>query len=81
MKKEVIDYLTGLGFQIQPCSVPLNDKEYIKRNLFIMIRRKSEFLFRLLIKWFPIITFMESLFRLNAFVIWLIYVISRLIKY
>jgi len=54
MKKEVIDYLTGLGFQIQPCSVPLNDKECIKRNLLIMIRHKSEFLFRLLIKWFPI---------------------------
>jgi len=54
MEKEVIDYLTGLGFEIQPCSVPLNDKEYFKRDLFVMIGRKSNFLFRLLRKWFPI---------------------------
>ena len=52
MESKVTEYLQSLGFKLQPCSIPLNDKEYFKRFFYLSIRRGS--LFSLINKLFPI---------------------------
>ena len=54
MEKEIINYLISIGFEIRPCSIPQNERENFKRNLLLSIKSRSEFLFRFLIKIFPI---------------------------
>lgn len=50
MEKQIIDYLMSIGFKIQPVSLPLNDFEHFKRNLFISIK-SDWFRFKLLKIW------------------------------
>jgi hypothetical protein len=52
MEKQIIDYLQSIGFQIQPVSLPLNNFERSKRNLFISI--KSDWIRFKLLKFWPI---------------------------
>jgi hypothetical protein len=52
MEKQIIDYLISIGFEIQPVSLPLNDFEHFKRNLFISI--KSDWIRLKLLKIWPI---------------------------
>lgn len=54
MENKVIQYLQSLGFEIQPCSIPLNSKELSKRNFYLMIRSKSEKLFQFMNRNWPI---------------------------
>ncbi len=51
---EVSDYLISLGFDIQPCSIPLNRNQELKRNLLLMVMSKSKRLFYFLRKISPI---------------------------
>lgn len=52
--EKVIKYMTSIGFEVQPCSTPLNRNEYKKRDLLLLVRSISEFIFFFLIKRFPI---------------------------
>lgn len=55
MKDKVTNYLLKLGFEIQPCGIPLDDKEIIKRDIFLLIKSKISYrLFLLLNRVFPI---------------------------
>jgi hypothetical protein len=55
MKDKVTNYLIELGFEIQPCVVPLNDREVLKRDIFLLIKLKiSNHMFRFLNKILPI---------------------------
>lgn len=51
----VASYLvSNYDFEISPCQMPYDEWEYNKMNLFIMVKRKMLWLFRLLVKFFPI---------------------------
>lgn len=51
---KIIDYLTSIGFTKQPVRIPLNTKETIKRDFYIVVKDKSNLIFKLLNKVFPI---------------------------
>ena len=54
MKDKVISYLLSLGFEIQPCGIPLDQKNRIKRDIYSIINSKSISICNLLKKYFPI---------------------------
>ncbi len=54
MKDKVINYLLSLGFEIQPCAVPLDQKNSIKCDLYYILGSKSVRLGNLLRKYFPV---------------------------
>lgn len=52
--KKISNYLLSLGFEIQPVRVPMNSKEQIKRDMYLIINDKSKTIFNFLNKHFPV---------------------------
>lgn len=52
--KKISNYLLSLGFEIQPVRVPMNSKEQIKRDMYLIVNDKSKTIFNFLNKHFPV---------------------------
>jgi len=52
--KKISNYLVSLGFEIQPVRVPMNSKEQVKRDMYLIVNDKSKTIFNFLNKHFPV---------------------------